>query len=373
MASRRATGACHRRRWIAAGRVAEQAPALMLTLRNVSHRYSDTPVLQDVSLELREGRIGCILGPSGCGKTTLLRCIAGFEQLAGGEIREGVDILSAPGTHVPPEQRRIGMVFQDYALLPHLTALQNVLFALHRLKPKVASAQAADMLAKVGLGDYGSRYPHELSGGQQQRVAIARALAPQPRLLLMDEPFSNLDISLRASLGADMRELLQGLNTTTLVAMHDHHDAFALADDVGVLRQGQLLQWDTAYQLYHRPADRFVADFVGKGVWLEGRVQDDNSVVTDVGTISGHMKKVLPPGTLVDVLFRPDDVVHDDNSPMQAEVLSKQFKGSEFLYELRTSNGVTLLSSVPSHHDHPIGEAIGISLETDHIVVFRRD
>lgn len=345
----------------------------MLSLRNVNHRYSDTPVLQDVTLDLPEGHIGCILGPSGCGKTTLLRCIAGFERLTSGEIRAGDDILSATTTHVPPEQRRVGMVFQDYALLPHLTAMQNVLFPLHGLKAKEANAKAADLLAKVGLGQYGSRFPHELSGGQQQRVAIARALAPDPRLLLMDEPFSNLDISLRAALGADMRELLQELNTTTLVAMHDHHDAFALADDVGVLRRGRLLQWDTAYQLYHRPADRFVADFVGKGVWLEGRVQDDNSVVTEVGTISGRMKDILAPGTLVDVLFRPDDVVHDDNSPMQATVLSKQFKGSEFLYELRTESGVTLLSSVPSHHDHPIGEPIGICLETDHIVVFRRD
>ncbi|MGB5345579.1 MAG: ABC transporter ATP-binding protein [Woeseia sp.] len=345
----------------------------MLSLVDINHRYTDAPVLQDVTLELQDGRIGCILGPSGCGKTTLLRCIAGFERLTSGEIHADGEILSTAEVHLPPEQRRVGMVFQDYALLPHLNALQNVAFALHRLKPKEAGSRAQELLSRVGLGAYGERFPHELSGGQQQRVAIARALAPQPRLLLMDEPFSNLDISLRATLGADMRELLHELNTTTLVAMHDHHDAFALADDIGVLRHGRLLQWDTAYQLYHRPADRFVADFVGKGVWLEGRVQDDNSVVTDVGMISGRMKKILAPGTLVDVLFRPDDVVHDDNSALQAEVLSKQFKGSEFLYELRTAGGVRLLSSVPSHHDHPIGESIGICLETDHIVVFERD
>lgn len=344
----------------------------MLSINNASHRYGELPVLQDVSFELANGRIGCILGPSGCGKTTLLRCIGGFEVLAGGEIRADDEVLSSTERHVPPEDRRIGMVFQDYALLPHLSALENVMFALHRLDAREARTQAADFLARVGLGKYGKRFPHELSGGQQQRVALARALAPKPRLLLMDEPFSNLDLSLRARLGAEVRELLRELRTTALVAMHDHHDAFALADDVGVLRRGRLLQWDTAYQVYHRPADRFVADFVGRGVWLEGKVQDDNSVETEVGKISGRMKDTLPPGTLVDVLFRPDDVVHDDDSPMQAKVLAKQFKGSEFLYELQTDNGVRLLSSVPSHHDHPIGEAIGICLETDHIVVFPR-
>ncbi|MBT8096917.1 MAG: ABC transporter ATP-binding protein [Woeseia sp.] len=345
----------------------------MLTLENVSHRYDETPVLHDVSLELDDGHIGCILGPSGCGKTTLLRCIAGFERVESGEIHAGSTVLSSTSTHIAPEERRIGMVFQDYALLPHLTALKNVVFALHREPAANAEATAADFLDRVGLGKLTGRYPHELSGGQQQRVALARALAPRPQLLLMDEPFSNLDIGLRAKLGSEVRELLRELNTTALVAMHDHQDAFALADDAGVLRRGKLLQWDTAYQLYHRPADRFVADFVGRGVWLEGQVQDDNSVTTKVGTISGRMKDKLPAGTRVDVLFRPDDVVHDDDSPMQATVLAKQFKGSEFLYELCTESGVKLLSSVPSHHDHPIGEPIGICLETDHLVVFRRD
>lgn len=345
----------------------------MLALDQLRHRYADTPVLDDVSFQLGEGRIGCILGPSGCGKTTVLRCIAGFERIEGGEIRAGDEVLSSPDRHLPPEERRIGMVFQDYALLPHLTAQQNVAFALHRHNAREAKALAAEFLDRVGLGRFATRHPHELSGGQQQRVALARALAPRPQLLLMDEPFSNLDVSLRSRLGSEIRELLRELNTTALVAMHDHHDAFALADDVGVLRRGRLLQWDTAYQVYHRPADRFVADFVGKGVWLEGRVQDDHSVHTVVGPISGRMKDKLPPGTLVDVLFRPDDVVHDDDSPLQAKVLAKQFKGSEFLYELMTESGARLLSSVPSHHDHPIGEAIGICLETDHIVVFRRE
>lgn len=342
----------------------------MLEVSELHHRYAADPVLDGVSFRLEQGRIGCILGPSGCGKTTLLRCIAGFERVRGGQIRAGDTVLSSRDVHVPAERRRIGMVFQDYALLPHLTARENVTFALHERPSRDARLIAAKFLERVGLGEFGARYPHELSGGQQQRVALARALAPEPRLLLMDEPFSNLDVGLRQSLGQEIRDLLQQLGTTALVAMHDHHDAFALADDVGVLHDGRLRQWDTAYQLYHRPADRYVANFVGKGVWLDGRVRGDNEVETELGIISGRMKDELPVNSPVVVLLRPDDVVHDDASPMQAEVLSKQFKGSEFLYELRTSSGARLLSSVPSHHNHPVGEPIGIRIETDHVVVF---
>jgi iron(III) transport system ATP-binding protein len=345
----------------------------MLELEEVEHRYGDVPTLNRVSLSLDEGRIGCILGPSGCGKTTLLRCIAGFETLSAGEIRAAGSVLGNAHRHVPPEDRHIGMVFQDYALLPHLTAVQNVAFALHRLPARDAGHRAMTFLERVGLREFAARYPHELSGGQQQRVAIARALAPEPRLLLMDEPFSNLDLTLRQSLGQEVRDLLKQLGATALVAMHDHNDAFALADDAGVLHDGVLLQWDSAYQLYHRPANRFVANFVGKGVWLPGRICGDDSVDTELGPIRGRLKGSYPLNTPVDLLLRPDDVVHDDDSELQAEVISKLFKGSEFLYELRTTGGARLLSSVPSHHDHPVGGLIGIRLETEHMVVFPRD
>ncbi len=342
----------------------------MLELVDVEHSYGDQPVLRGVTLTLAAGNIGCILGPSGCGKTTLLRCIAGFERVNAGEIRAAGNVLSGPGGHLPPEQRRIGMVFQDYALLPHLSAQRNIEFALHEKRAREARQLAASFLERVGLAGLGERFPHELSGGQQQRVAIARALAPQPRLLLMDEPFSNLDMSMRQSLGQEVRDLLKQLGTTALVAMHDHHDAFALADDAGVLHRGDLLQWDTSYQLYHRPVNRFVASFVGKGVWLPGRINGDDTVDTELGIISGRLKETFPKGAKVELLLRPDDVVHDDDSSMKAEVITRQFKGSEFLYELETDSGARLLSSVPSHHNHPVGEKIGIRLETDHMVVF---
>jgi len=344
----------------------------MLTLDKISSSYGAESVLSGVSFKLERGHIGCVLGPSGCGKTTLLRCIAGFERVTAGEIIAAGVSLSTRERHVPAEQRRIGMVFQDYALLPHLTALKNVEFGLRGMSAADRRTRATRFLERVGLQGFAGRFPHQLSGGQQQRVAIARAMAPQPDLLLMDEPFSNLDAGLRQTLRQETRELLKSLGATALIATHDHHDAFSMADDAGVLHQGRLLQWDTAYRLYHRPADRFVADFVGLGVWLPGRVSSVDSVDIETGRATGSMTAMFPVGAEVDLLLRPDDVVHDDDSPLTAEVVHKQFKGPEFLYELRLPSGARLLSSVPSHHNHAVGESIGIRLETAHMVVFPR-
>ena len=216
------------------------------------------------------------------------------------------------------------------------------------------------MLGQVGLVDFADRYPHELSGGQQQRVAIARALAPAPALLLMDEPFSNLDASMRSGLGREVKSLLSSLGITALIATHDHHDAFALSDMVGVMHDGKLLQWDSAYNIYHQPKNRFVADFVGRGVWLPGRVASDNEIKIEPGIARGTMTTNYPVGTEVELFLRPDDIVHDDASRLQAEVTGRRFRGSEFLYELRLPSGASLLSLVPSHHDHALGEMIDI-------------
>lgn len=342
----------------------------MLELDSVTHRYEKSLTLDAVTLSLDRGDIGCVLGPSGCGKTTLLRCIAGFESVTGGSIRVDGVTNSSTTMNLPPEKRRIGMVFQDYALLPHLTARQNVLFALHELTRAAADKTADDMLARVGLVEFGDRYPHQLSGGQQQRIAIARALAPKPALLLMDEPFSSIDGSMRSGLGRQIKELLKSLGTTALVATHDHHDAFSLSDAVGVMRRGRLLQWDTAYDIYHRPMSRFVAEFVGRGVWLNGRVTSESEVEIEIGKARGSMTNTYAPGTAVELFLRPDDVVHDDASSLQAKVVERRFRGSEFLYELQLPSGAIVLSSVPSHHDHAVGEMIGIRLETEHMVVF---
>jgi iron(III) transport system ATP-binding protein len=228
----------------------------------------------------------------------------------------------------------------------------------------------------VGLEGYEARYPHELSGGQQQRVALARALAPRPQLLLLDEPFSNLDVDLRERLAHEVRTILKAAQATALFVTHDQLEAFAIGDHIGVMHEGQLHQWADAYTLYHRPATRFVADFIGHGVFAPATVSEVNGrvvVQTPLGELSevnsSHFAEARP-GEDRDILLRADDIVHDDSAPVKAEILRKAFRGSEFLYTLRLANGQTVLAHVPSHHNHRIGEWIGIRPEVDHVVTF---
>ncbi|MEM7451995.1 MAG: ABC transporter ATP-binding protein [Pseudomonadota bacterium] len=342
----------------------------MLTVDTVSQRYGSTEVLDALSLELDAGRIGCLLGSSGCGKTTLLRCIAGFESIASGRIViDGVE-HAADGKHTPPEHRPVGMVFQDFALLPHLSVADNVAFGLHDHPAASRDDEVARMLELVSMQDFAGRMPHELSGGQQQRVALARSLARRPKLLLMDEPFSSLDAGLRRQLGHEVRSVLRALDMTALFVTHDQAEAFALADDIGVLRRGQLLQWDRAYDIYHKPATREIADFVGGGGWLPGTVTADGRVDTEIGPLRGRLPESITAGDAVDILLRPDDVVHLDDAPLQARVTDKEFRGAVFLYELELASGTRLQSLVPSHHNHPVGCDIGIALDTEHMVAF---
>jgi iron(III) transport system ATP-binding protein len=328
------------------------------------------PVCWNFSLTLAEGEIGCLLGPSGCGKTTVLRCIAGLEPVQGGEIRLHGQVVSRPGSTAAPEHRRVGFVFQDYALFPHLTVGDNVGFGLKGMSAAQRQARVAELLEAVGMGKSAARFPHELSGGQMQRVALARALAPRPQLLLLDEPFSNLDVELRERLSIEVRAILKSLGTTALMVTHDQHEAFAMADYVGVMNAGVVEQWDTPYSLYHRPASRFVADFVGEGVLLPARAARDDGLETALGPLAHCPGCGLVPGQDVALLLRPDDVLHDDESTMKAEVVKKAFRGAEFLYTLRLDDGSQVLSLVPSHHNHAIGEKIGIKLDVDHVVAF---
>jgi len=336
------------------------------------------PAVSDVSLGLRAGEIGVLIGPSGCGKTTLLRAVAGLERAQDGTISLAQDIVSSGKQHVPAEQRRIGMVFQDYALFPHLDVSHNVAFGLAHLKPAERQARVGEVLEMVGLGKAQKRFPHELSGGQQQRVALARALAPKPRLLLLDEPFSNLDVDLRERLAHEVRGILKLAGATALFVTHDQLEAFAIGDRIGVMHEGQLHQWDEAYELYHRPATRFVADFIGHGVFTHAQItqRGDNVVVhTALGDLSDMLECPLPgayPDGLCDVLLRADDIVHDDAAPVKAQIMRKAFRGSEFLYTLQLKSGETLMAHVPSHHDHALGEWIGIRAEVDHVVTFQR-
>jgi iron(III) transport system ATP-binding protein len=332
-----------------------------------------------VTFSLQAGEIGVLIGPSGCGKTTLLRAVAGLERAQSGTITLGGQLVSSGATHLPAESRRIGMVFQDYALFPHLDVGHNVAFGLAHLKPAERQTRVAEVLELVGLGHVQALHPHQLSGGQQQRVALARALAPRPRLLLLDEPFSNLDVDLRERLAHEVRGILKAAGATALFVTHDQLEAFAIGDRIGVMHDGQLHQWDEAYALYHRPATRFVADFIGHGVFAHAQILQQGSKVivrTALGDLEDVQECPLPsayPDGLCDVLLRADDIVHDDEAPVKARILRKAFRGSEFLYTLKLATGETLMAHVPSHHDHALGEWIGIRAEVDHVVTFSRD
>jgi iron(III) transport system ATP-binding protein len=351
---------------------------LEVTQLQVHYPGRPQPAVHSVSFGLHAGEIGVLIGPSGCGKTTLLRAVAGLEPVTGGDIRLSGHVVSSPSSQLPPEARRIGMVFQDYALFPHLDVGRNVAFGIHQLPAAERTARVKEVLTLVGLEGSESRFPHELSGGQQQRVALARALAPRPQLLLLDEPFSNLDVDLRERLAHEVRNILKAAQATALFVTHDQLEAFAIGDTIGVMHEGQLHQWDDAYTLYHRPATRFVADFIGHGVFAPATIREVNQqivVQTPLGDLTDVAECPLPCAFAAgqcDVLLRADDIVHDDAAPVKAEIIRKAFRGSEFLYTLRLESGQTVLAHVPSHHDHKIGEWIGIRPEVDHVVTFNR-
>jgi len=358
---------------------------MFLSLESVSVRYarasSGRAAVEAVSLGLAAGKIGVLIGPSGCGKTSLLRAVAGLERCAAGRVMMAGETLSdaGRGLHLPPEQRRIGMVFQDYALFPHLSVADNVAFGVAGLDRAARQQRVQQMLDLVGLGHAAKRAPHELSGGQQQRVALARALAPAPKLLLLDEPFSSLDVDLRERLAQEVRVILKESGTTALLVTHDQLEAFAVGDVIGVMNKGHLEQWDDAYTLYHRPASRFVAQFIGHGVFAPAQIVACASgpcVHTPLGELNDMAGCPLPeafPNGECDVLLRADDIVHDDASPVRALIERKAFRGSEFLLTLRLDSGERVLAHVPSHHDHEVGEWIGIRAQVDHVVTFARE
>ncbi len=353
---------------------------MFLKVEHVSLHYpgATRAAADRVTLGLSTGQIGVLIGPSGCGKTSLLRAIAGLERPSEGTIWIKDRLLSGPGLHIAPEDRQIGMVFQDYALFPHLSVADNIAFGIKHLGAAARKARVAELLDVVGLAHAAQRAPHQLSGGQQQRIALARALAPRPQLLLLDEPFSSLDVDLRERLAHDLRTILKQTGTTALFVTHDQQEAFALGDVIGVMHQGRLEQWDSPYELYHRPATRFVAEFIGHAVFTPAQIvmcAHGPCVHTPLGEID-NPNECPPPGVYpdgqCDVLLRADDIIHDDDSPVKGRIERKAFRGSEFLYTLRLPTGEQVMTHVPSHHDHHLGEWIGIRLQMDHVVTFPR-
>lgn len=343
----------------------------LLQLEKVNIHYASHHVINDIDLELEEGEIACLLGSSGCGKTSLLRSIAGFEKIKRGTIKIRNNSVNDSKHYVAPEQRNVGMVFQDFALFPHLDVNKNIAFGLSALKPEEKQQRVNDLLYMIGLSDIGEKYPHQLSGGQQQRVALARALAPKPDLLLLDEPFSSLDVELREQLAKEVRDIIKHEGISAILVTHDQNEAFAMADKIGLLNKGKIEQWDTPYNLYHQPITRYVANFIGQGVLIHGKVLDDNSISTALGIIQGKVPLGCRADCPVEVLVRPDDLLHDDDSAHQLEIIDKTFRGADFMYVLKINEQQNALCITPSHHDHALHSSLGITLDMDHLVVFK--
>jgi len=343
----------------------------VLEVKNIECQYRGQVVVHDVSLHIAESNLLCLLGPSGCGKTTVLRAIAGFEPVTRGEIRLRDQRVSSAGYAMPPENRKIGMVFQDYALFPHMNVHDNIAFGLRDMTAQDRNKRVNEILGVVELAKYGDRYVHELSGGQQQRIALARALAPKPDLILMDEPFSNLDVEMREYLSQEVRQILKSQGATGILVTHDQLEAFSFGDHISVMNKGEIVQHDTAYNLYHSPDSFFVADFIGQGVFLDGTLLAPEKVETPLGIISGDRAYDWPRGTQVKLLIRPDDIVHDENGNLEAKVCNKAFKGAEILYTLKLPTGIDVLSLFPSHHNHEIGEHVKIRFAPEHMVAFK--
>jgi iron(III) transport system ATP-binding protein len=342
------------------------APAPLLVLHDVGCDIAAHAIVRGVSFSLQPGELGCLLGPSGCGKTTLLRAIAGFQALSSGRIL----LRGHDAARLPPEKRGLGFVFQDLALFPHLDVGANVAFGLQAMPRAERPVRVRETLQLLGLQDFASRYPHELSGGQQQRVALARSLAPRPDLLLLDEPFSSLDSHLRASLREELRALLRRLGIGALLVTHDQDEAFAFADRVGVMHGGRLEQWNTGFEVYHRPVSPFVARFVGEGRFLRGRAADAHHVDTTLGRLRAGARITSAPGEPVHVLIRPDDIQPDNGSGIEAEVVAAAFRGAETFYTLRLPDGEEVSALFPSHLQHAAGERVRVRLDLEHVVVF---
>jgi len=348
------------------------APASpILELRSVSCAYEPTrSAVRDISLSAREGEILCLLGPSGCGKTTILRAIAGFEPVRSGEIFLSDRLVSSSSDTIPTEERQIGMVFQEYALFPHLRAADNIAFGLRHLARPERERRIQEMLRLTGLEGLNRRYPHELSGGQQQRVALARALAQNPVVLLLDEPFSNLDPDMARRMRQDLLALLRRMKTTAILVTHDHDEAFAMADRIAVLNHGVLEQLDRPEMIYHLPATPFVADFVGQADFVTGRIQH-GLAHTELGEFPNTLGSAE--GTSVVVMIRPDDVHLIPNTSAEPRIVARQFRGSENLYAVRLGSGQIIHSSASSTSVYSEGTAVEIRVAAMHTVLFAAD
>ena len=351
-----------------AGTLAGMGPSTRtaVTCTGLVKRFGSIEAIADVSLDAVAGEILAVLGPSGCGKTTFLRLVAGFERPDGGSVHLGDALVSGDGAFVPPERRRVAFVFQDYALFPHMTVAENVAFGIRGVP--ASSDRMARALDLVGLGGLDDRYPHELSGGQQQRVALARSLAPEPAIVLLDEPFSNLDADLRVRVRTEVRDILRSAEATAIFVTHDQEEAFEIADRIAVMRAGRIEQLGRPEEIYHTPTTRFVADFVGEAEFLPGRV-DDGRLVTELGTFE-LIDAGLPAGP-VELMLRPEDITLTLDPLRGDEVVGRRFQGPVNLSIVRLASGRTVTSAHSSQTLFRPGDRVRVQFRPDHLVLFR--
>lgn len=342
--------------------------ASVLVVDGLRKRYGGIAALDGVSLAVGRGEIVALLGPSGCGKTTTLRLLTGFEQPDAGTITIAGRPVAGAGHWVPPERRGIGMVFQEHALFPHLRVVENVAFGLRGLSRGARTARVAEVLDFVELGGCARRYPHELSGGQRQRVALARALAPQPTVILFDEPFSSLDADLRVALRAEVRAILRDCHATAIFVTHDQEEAFAIADRIAVLHRGRIVQCGTAEELYDRPTDRFVADFIGQADFVPGTVRGA-TIETELGPVLNWQS--LPNGAAVEVMVRPERLNMQPNPQGYGQIAERVFRGRELVYSVCLASGRRVHSVQPPDVAFAPGDRVAVTLSNLPTPAFR--
>ncbi|CDN11191.1 MAG: ABC transporter ATP-binding protein [Richelia sp.] len=341
--------------------------SVVLKLQNITKQFADNslPAVNNICLQLHRGDILGLLGPSGCGKTTLLRIIAGFEQPENGDIEIADRLVYAPPTSIPPEQRDLGIVFQDYALFPHLTVAHNVAFGLKKQPKNIVEKRVSEVLALVQLQGLEQRYPYELSGGQQQRVALARALVPQPKLMLLDEPLSNLDIQVRLQLREEIRDILKAAGISAIFVTHDQEEALVISDLVGVMRQGNLEQLGTPEEIYTHPASRFVAAFVTQANFVPA-CRQGNMWSTEVGSF--EVETGSHDGG--ELMIRQEDVILEPANDAKVVVRTRRFLGREYQYSLQTPSGKELHARTMLDTVLPVGTRVNLAVAKNKIKVF---
>ena len=347
-----------------------------LEINNASFIASKKNKVLDFNLAIKnEGEIICLLGPSGIGKTTILRSIAGLQKIPKGKIFLKSKLISSETEHVEPEQRNIALSFQDNSLFPHYTILENINFGAKRNRNSKYNFNVKELIKVLHLDGLENKFPHQVSAGEAQRVSLARSLMSKPDLLLLDEPFSNIDESLKVELQLNIKKILKKNKITTIMVTHDSYEAFYMADYCGIILSQTMKQYDTPYNIHHYPNSIEVVNFLNRGTLIPAKVTGENSLESsDLGTIKGNFIKHYPKGSDVKLLIQPEDLEHDDSSNLKLEVVDRQFRGTNFIYTLKTENNLTIPVFVHSHHihQHEVDEKFGIKrpINIDHIVCF---